>query len=75
MRTFTTPTWSALSVFLLLAASASGETRYVSSEGSAESPFTSWKTAARDIASALDVADDGNQIVVDPGFCGTRRIR
>ena len=67
MRTFTTPTCSALSAFLLLAASASGETRYVSAEGSAESPFTSWKTAARDIASALDVAGDGDQIVVAPG--------
>jgi hypothetical protein len=67
MRTFRTLTCSALSVFLLLAASASGETRYVSSEGSAESPFTSWKSAARDIASALDVADDGDQIVVAPG--------
>ncbi len=67
MRTFTTPTCSTLSVFLLLAASASGETRYVSSEGSAESPFTSWKTAALDIASALDVAGDADQIVVAPG--------
>ena len=67
MRSFTTPACFALSVFLLLAASASGETRYVSSEGLAESPFTSWKTAARDIASALDVVDDGDQIVVAPG--------
>lgn len=67
MRTITTRTCSVLSVFLLLAASASGETRYVSSEASAESPFTSWKTAARDIASALDVAVDGDQIVVAPG--------
>jgi len=36
-------------------------------EGPAESPFTSWKTAARDIASALDVANDGDLIVVAPG--------
>jgi hypothetical protein len=52
---------------ILLATSAFGETSYVSLEGSAESPFTSWKTAARDIASALDVADDGDRIVVAPG--------
>ena len=67
MRTFTTPTCFALSVFLLLAATASGETRYVSSEGFAESPFTSWRMTAHDISSALDVAHDGDPIVVAPG--------
>jgi hypothetical protein len=60
-------------MFSLLAASASGETRYVALEGSAESPFTGWKTAARDVASALDVARDGDQIVVAPGTYPTGR--
>jgi hypothetical protein len=41
--------------------------------GSAESPFISWKTAARDIASALDVAGDGDQVVVAPGTYPTGR--
>ncbi len=67
MRTSTNPTYLALWVFLVLATTASGDTRYVSSKGSAESPFTSWKTAARDIESALDVAGDGDRIVVGPG--------
>lgn len=67
MRTFVAETCAALSILLLLVTGASGETRYVSAEGSAESPFTSWKSAAHDIASALDVAVDGDQIVVAPG--------
>ncbi len=73
MRAFANLMCSALSVFLLLAASASGETRFVSSMGAAESPFTSWATAARDIASALDVAVDGDQVVVGPGTYPIRR--
>lgn len=52
---------------LSIAVTTLGETRYVSSEGSAESPFISWETAAHDIASALDVVNDGDQIVVAPG--------
>ncbi|MCL4206222.1 MAG: right-handed parallel beta-helix repeat-containing protein [Pirellulaceae bacterium] len=67
MRTITASMCSALSVFLLLEAVASGETRYVSPKGTAESPFICWETAAHDIASALDVARDGDQIVVGPG--------
>ncbi|NQT38583.1 MAG: hypothetical protein HQ581_13890 [Planctomycetes bacterium] len=46
---------------------AAGETRYVSPEGTPESPFTSWRTAAADLESVLDVASDGDQIVVGPG--------
>lgn len=67
MRTLTISTWLALSVIFLVAAPAFAESRYVSLVGSAESRFTTWETAALDIASALDVAQDGDQVVVAPG--------
>lgn len=73
MTIFTSSRCPAIAVLFLLAASALGETRYVSIEGAAESPFTSLETAARDIASALDVAADGDEIVVAPGTYPTGR--
>ncbi len=67
MFKFHFPAWITASVILLLATTALADKRYVASSGTAESPFTSWETAARDIASALDVAKDGDQIIVAPG--------
>lgn len=42
-------------------------TRYVAPGGSHTSPFTSWATAANDIQSAVNVAANGNTVMVSNG--------
>lgn len=53
----------------MLAAGAFADTRYVLKDNpGAESPFTSWDTAAPDIQSAIDVAAEGDLVLVESGL-------
>ena len=56
---------------LLVCASAQAATRYVSPSGSHTPPFTNWPTAATDIQSAIDVAVDGDTVLVTNGTYDT----
>lgn len=56
-----------IAFLLSVALKVNGDVRFVSKEGSADSPFLSWKSAARDLESALDTANDGDVILLAPG--------
>lgn len=63
--------WRMFSALLLamLAGNALAATHYVLKDNpGAESPFSSWDTAAPDIQSAIDVAAEGDDILVESGL-------
>ena len=46
----------------------SGDTHYVSQDGSNNYPYTNWVTAAHDIQNAVNAASDGDMVLVTNGF-------
>ncbi|NKB25896.1 MAG: hypothetical protein GKR87_16305 [Kiritimatiellae bacterium] len=51
-----------------------GATNYVSFSGSHTPPFTSWADAATDIQSAIDVASNGDTVLVTNGTYSTKGV-
>ena len=45
-----------------------GQTHYVSKEGSAIPPYSSWATAADSIYKAIEIAQDGDTIMIANGW-------
>jgi len=52
----------AFSALLYASGSAFADTHYVSTNGTHQTPFTSWGTAATNLQSAVDVAGDGDEV-------------
>ena len=63
--------FGAVCLLLLFSISAFAETHYVSLSGSHTAPFTNWTTAARDIQAAINVASDGDMVLVTNGVYAT----
>ena len=58
-------------LLLLFSISAFADTYYVSLSGSHTAPFTDWMTAATNIQTAIDVAVDGDTVLVSNGIYAT----
>jgi hypothetical protein len=57
----------ALSTLLYLTSPVFADTHYVSKNGYHQTPFTSWNAASKDIQSAVDVAEDGDIVMIADG--------
>ena len=57
-----------MSILLLSASLAFGTTVYVSPDGNNIPPFASWENAATNIQYAVNLALDGDEVLVGPGF-------
>ena len=57
-----------ISLLLIISQKVDADTHYVSPSGGNVSPFTSWTTAATNIQNAVDVATDGDVVLVTNGI-------